>query len=181
MKTTPEPRQEPAAEAAVSLEKLFADLESPLLKFAHRIVQNNHTAQDVVQEAFLRLQRRLGEVDRPRPWLYSTVHNLALDHLRDNHKVIPMPDNDASAQILSDETRPPSWDLERRERIGQVRVCVERLETKHREILELKFSRELSYKEIAKQTDLTVGNVGYRLHHALKALEAELAREGVSL
>jgi RNA polymerase sigma-70 factor (ECF subfamily) len=44
--------------------------------------------------------------------------------------------------------------------------------------LQLKFNDDLSYKEISARTGLTVGHVGYLLHHALKAMAAELAKIG---
>jgi RNA polymerase sigma-70 factor (ECF subfamily) len=43
----------------------------------------------------------------------------------------------------------------------------------------LKFNENLSYKEIAARTGLSVSNVGYLLHHALKAVADELAKNGI--
>ena len=45
--------------------------------------------------------------------------------------------------------------------------------------IRLKFNEELSYKEISARTGLNIGHVGYLLHHALKAIADELARNGV--
>ena len=45
----------------------------------------------------------------------------------------------------------------------------------------MKFNDELSYKQMAAETGLSVGNVGYILHHALKRLATELETSGVSV
>ena len=46
-------------------------------------------------------------------------------------------------------------------------------------MIRLKFNENLSYKEISARTGLTAGHVGYLLHHALKSMADELARNGV--
>ncbi|HOK77925.1 MAG TPA: sigma-70 family RNA polymerase sigma factor, partial [Verrucomicrobiota bacterium] len=48
-----------------------------------------------------------------------------------------------------------------------------------RELIMLKFYDGLSYKEISARTGLSVGHVGYLLHHALKKLTADLVRAGL--
>jgi RNA polymerase sigma-70 factor (ECF subfamily) len=45
--------------------------------------------------------------------------------------------------------------------------------------VQLKFNEGLSYKEMSERTGLTTSNVGYLLHHALKAIEVELTKSGV--
>ncbi len=60
-----------------------------------------------------------------------------------------------------------------------MRLSLETLDDRSRELIRLKFNEELSYKEISARTGLTIGHVGYLLHHALKAVADELARNGV--
>lgn len=69
---------------------LFAELEQPLLRYARRLAADNGTAEDLVQEAFLRLVPRLGKVREPRRWLFTTVHNLALNHHRQATRTRPL-------------------------------------------------------------------------------------------
>ncbi len=63
-----------------TIEELFAALESPLLSYALRLVARGGVAEDIVQEAFMRLHAQFEQVREPRRWLYRTVHNLALNH-----------------------------------------------------------------------------------------------------
>ncbi len=69
--------------------------------------------------------------------------------------------------------------LSRCEGIGLVRLTLETLDERSRELIRLKFTENLSYKEISARTGLKTGHVGYLLHHALKSMADELARNGV--
>ena len=166
-----------------SLEELFAALESPLLGYAGRLLNDHEMAQDIVQEAFLRLHAQFDQVREPRPWLYRTVHNLALNHQRRIVRLRPLdPGKDAHAPAASDPADPqplPDEQIARQEGVGLVLSSLESLDARSRELLRLKFNDELSYKEISARTGLTIGHVGYLLHHALKNLASELARTGL--
>jgi len=59
-----------------------------------------------------------------------------------------------------------------------VRLSLESLDERSRELIHLKFSEGLSYQEMSARLGLTVGHVGYLLHHALKAIAADLSRNG---
>src|SRR5215208_2505864 len=74
-----------------SITELFSALESPLLSYALRLLGERTAAEDVVQEAFMKLHAQFAEVREPRRWLYRTVHNLALNQRRRASKVVPMP------------------------------------------------------------------------------------------
>ncbi len=178
------------------LEELFRALETPLLAYAMRLTRNAEAAQDCVQEAFLRLHPRLGsgEVRDPSAWLYRTVHNLAITGLRSASRAVsfdacdPASDGDSSRPrgdrdpALADPAPLPDAEVERLEASGLARLVfdrLKRLDPRAAEVVRLKFYEELSYKEIAGRTGLKIGHVGYLLHHALKALAAELDRAGL--
>src|SRR5438552_1887393 len=179
------PPEQPSAETSGcdTIEELFAALESPLLAYALRLTGDFSAAEDVFQEAFMKLHAQFDEVREPRRWLYRTVHNLALNRLRDANKIVPLDlssDPDGTVTIDSADPRPlPDEQIVRLEGIGLVRLSLETLDDRSRELIRLKFNEELSYKEISAQTGLTIGNVGYLLHHALKAIANELAKNGV--
>src|SRR5215469_15455034 len=73
-----------------TIEELFEALESPLLGYALRLVGERSLAEDIVQEAFMRLHTHFAEVREPRRWLYRTTHNLALNHRRASGKIVPL-------------------------------------------------------------------------------------------
>jgi RNA polymerase sigma-70 factor (ECF subfamily) len=73
----------------------------------------------------------------------------------------------------------PDEQIARLEGIGLVRLGLEVLDERSREVLRLKFTENLSYKEISARTGLKIGHVGYLLHHALKTMAEELSKNGV--
>lgn len=166
-----------------TIEELFAALESPLLGYAQRLTGSFGAAEDIVQEAFMKLHAQFSEVREPRPWLYRTVHNAALNHRRQTAKVValnPHPGEDPSAAGDTADPQPlPDEEIARWEGIGLVRLSVETLDQRSRELIRLKFTENLSYKEISERTGLKPGHVGYLLHHALKGVADELAKNGV--
>jgi len=177
---------EPVAETprSESIEDLFLALESPLLAYAQRLVAQGDMAEDFVQEAFVRLHGQFASVDSPRRWLFRTVHNLALNHRRDEAKIVPMtsgPDSgdDAGAGAV-DTGLLPDAELVHWEGIGLVRLHVANLASRDREIIRLKFHEDLSYQQISERTGLSVSHVGYLLHHALKSLAADLTKAGLA-
>jgi RNA polymerase sigma-70 factor (ECF subfamily) len=166
-----------------SVEEAFLALETPLLAYALRLLKEPDMAQDIVQEAFVRLHADFAAVRQPRRWLYRTVHNLAFNQRRKDSKVVPLhaaDEQSAAPEIDPADPQPlPDERIARLESVGFVRLSLNALDDRSRELIRLKFTEELSYKEMSARTGLSVSNVGYLLHHALKTIEAELAKNGV--
>jgi len=176
---------EASAQSPETIEQLFDDLESPLLGYALRLLGERGVAEDLVQEAFMRLHAHFAEVREPRRWLYRTVHNLALNHRRDTAKMVSLepPPDSSHLSYPSDPADPqplPDQQIARLESIGLVRLSLAALDERSRELIRLKFHEDLSYAQISERTGLKIGHVGYLLHHALKTIAAELAKTGVA-
>ena len=164
-----------------SIEELFAALESPLLAYALRLLGAREPAEDVVQEAFMKLHAQFGEVREPRRWLFRAVHNMAMNQRRAGAKVVAMPQFGGAEEsaVAVDSAALPDEEIVRLEGIGLVRLSLGALDERTRALVKMKFEEELSYKAIAERTGLTVGHVGYLLHHALKNLASELSKNGL--
>jgi RNA polymerase sigma factor (sigma-70 family) len=177
------PKEVSGPAARETIEELFLALESPLLNYAQRLAGDPAAAEDVVQDAFMKLHAQFAEVREPRRWLYRTVHNGAINHRRKAGKIVPLHpvagDGGLDAVESADPQPLPDEAIVRGEGIGLVRLSLESLDERSRELIRLKFTEDLSYKEIARRTGLKVGHVGYILHHALKGMADELARNGV--
>ncbi len=177
----PDPGTGPAGDETIV--GLFAALESPLLGYAIRLLGQRGAAEDIVQDAFMRLHAQFDQVRQPRRWLYRTVHNLALNHRRRADKLVPFdsdPEQPGPAAPEAADPQPlPDEQIARWEGIGLVRLSLQTLDGRSRELVRLKFNDGLSYKEMSLRTGLSVGHVGYLLHHALKAIASELAKNGI--
>ncbi len=159
-----------------SLSELFEQLEAPLLHYACHMVKRPEIAQDLVQEAFLKLHAAPGLVRQPKAWLYRTIHNLAVNYHRKENRVVPLvPDGAESPapEPVAPETAPDDQ-ITRLETIELVRQLLRGLPPKQQELLRLKFEEDLSYEAISERTGLSVGNVGYRLHKLIKSLAAQI-------
>ncbi len=157
-----------------SLAALFEEEESGLLRYALGLTGRRSVAEELVQEAFLRLHQSWAEVENPRAWLYRTVRNLALNHLRDHPA-----EAELDPDTATDDARSASARLGRDEAVGTVRLLLAELPDADRRLIHLKYHEELQYQEIGRRTGLSAGNVGFRLHHLLKALADALRRAGI--
>ncbi len=154
------------------LEAAQRELGTPLLAFARSILrEDRERGHDVVQDVFLKLHKHGAdkiEPGRMKAWLFAVCRNRAIDILR---KEKPMTVTDANELASVRDQRPdPSIEAERREQHSQVLDLVDRLPDNQREVVRLKFQSDLSYREIADVTQLSVSNVGFLLHNALKQL-----------
>jgi RNA polymerase sigma factor (sigma-70 family) len=148
-----------------------ARYERPLLRFATSLV-GPALARDVVQETFLKLCHQ----DRSRieghlaAWLFRVTRNHATDQLRRAGRAESLPEGD---DVASPDSGPQNK-VERRQTLSRLQQLVEELPDREREAVLLKFSGGLSYREIAETMQLSVSNVGFILHTAMKTIRTEL-------
>ena len=164
-----------AGEQKPSLREVYDAEESPLLRYAYGLVGQRETAEDLVQEAFLKLHAHWDEVVQPRAWLFRCTRNLAFSHLRDHRRESPLDES----QEFSNNSPEPDQALGRYEAIGTLQLLIAELHEDDRALISLKYNEGLKYEEISHRTGLSVSNVGYKLHHALKHLADSLRRLGV--
>lgn len=168
--------REGAADSKVSLGALFEAEGGALLYFAIGLVGRRAVAEDLVQEAFMRLYPLWAEVENPRAWLYRCLRNLALNHLRDHRRETGL---DEVVEPLESELPPVGEEFGRMEAVGVVRMLLAELPTAERDLVRLKYNENLKYQEISRRTGESVGTVGYKLHHVLKGLADALRHAGI--
>ena len=84
----------------------------------------------------------------------------------------PLTDLDLNTQLTAELS--PDAEVERRETAGEILRLVATLPFNQQEVVRLKFQNGLSYQEISAITSLTVTNVGFLLHTAIKNLRRDL-------
>ena len=84
-------------ECTHTLQELFDAEESPLLRYAFSLTGRRAVAEEIVQEVFLQLHTHWDDVDAPTAWLFSSVRNRALKHIRDNKREV-LNDGDGNSQ-----------------------------------------------------------------------------------
>lgn len=144
---------------------------------ARWLTRNEHDAQDVVQEAFLRAYRFFAGFHggNSRAWLLSIVRNTAFTWLQKNRKQDLTIGLDEETQDIEDSAANPEMLLLRNADRAELMRAVEQLPLEFREALILRELEGLSYKEIAEMAQVPMGTVMSRLARARKLLQKSLA------
>ena len=98
-----------------------------------------------------------------------------LRHLRDHRRESSIDPN----HDWEGTTPDPEQTLGRFEALGTLQLLVAELAPEDRKLIALKYHDNLKYEQISQRTGLSVGNVGYKLHHALKHLADSLRHLGI--
>ena len=165
--------------AEVLLEALVAEHQAGLLRYAARYLGCPASAQDVVQEVFIRFCRHWTPdacpPDRLRFWLYSITHNTAVDHIRKEGRLRQLHQDHSDVQAVRGTGE--AAEIERRRKM--VLDNLHRLSPAEQQVLILRLQEGFSYQEIAQITERTEGNIGCLLHNATKKLSEALKNQGV--
>ena len=142
---------------------------------AHILRGDADGARDAVQETFAKLCRQDELAVRPHlaEWLFAVCRNHALDRLRKEKRMTVLTETQSQTQESPHPT--PSEVVETRETTSDVLKRLSELPPNQQEVLRLKFQHDLSYKQIAEVTGLSVSNVGFLIHTGLKSLRNMLA------
>jgi RNA polymerase sigma-70 factor (family 1) len=152
MPTTSESRTE-------TFVRLFADSRQALHRYIRRFVRSSETAQEIVQEAFLRTYRERESVTTLRAFLFSTARNLAANEYRHRRTV----ERDTLASLDESRADAECESLEsgllRDERNRLVQEAINRLHPQCRAAFTLRVFHEYSYKEVADHLGISVKTV----------------------
>ncbi len=167
-----------------SFERLVKEQTGRILGLAWRLVGNREEAEDLVQEAFLRLHRALPDFrgdSLVSTWLYRTTTRLAIDHLRRERLKRKLfffrADNDAPdpVELASDTRDNPGRKYQSKEAMKMLRRGLNKLSPRQRVIFTLRHHEGLALQEIADHLGLETGTVKSHLHRAVTTLRLELA------
>jgi len=145
---------------------LFDELHAGLLRYLSSLVRNSAEAEDLLQEAFLRLFRELhsgADIRDPRAWLFSVGHRLALDSFRQRE-----PEAAAAAEI-SDLRPDPETAVLVSERDRWLANAVSALSPQQRQCLSLR-AEGLRYREIASLLGVQISTVRTMIVRAVTRL-----------
>ena len=163
------------------MEAIVAEYETPLLRYAGRMLRDASTAEDIVQEVFVKLFRRMETGDQPaektRAWLYRVTHNEVVDYIRRESRLRDLHDRTGKETAFSTDALDSG--AAQVERYEQVLEHLKKLDERERQVLLLRLEQGLSYQDISAVTGRTLGNVGNILHHAVRKLTASLQQAGM--
>jgi RNA polymerase sigma-70 factor, ECF subfamily len=151
-----------------------------IYRFLVRFTSNEHLAQDLIQEVFMKVHRAAATFDTTRkfkPWLYQVAANKARDAMRSAKRsktrlVINTGTSDSGfslENLAPGQDVPPEQDMVEQETTNQVKEAMAKLPEQLREILILAYYDQLPYKDIAEVLGIPLGTVKSRLHKAVGA------------
>jgi RNA polymerase sigma-70 factor (ECF subfamily) len=158
---------------------LYAATSAKLFGIALRIVRDRSLAEDVLQDAFVRVWRNAGRYDaasgRPVTWLAAIVRNAAIDAVR-RQRVHASRHGDDGADMLETLADPAAGSVDPADLEG-LRACLGELEETQRACVLLAYRDGWSREDLAARFDRPVGTIKTWLHRGLARLRECLDRE----
>ncbi|MHC4426771.1 MAG: RNA polymerase sigma factor [Planctomycetota bacterium] len=159
-----------------ALRRLYEKYRTDLYTVALSLIQDVHTAEDCLQDVFVRLAEGAADLEIRRNlkgYLISCVANRARDRLRRKSKLVDLPEGLGCSVSTTD----PVKVLIDREESARVFNTLTRLSYAQREVFVLHVQAGMKFKEIAKLQDVSVKTVLSRYRYGIEKLQALLEKD----
>ncbi len=156
-----------------ALGALLKAVQEPLYRYISSLVGQPHLAEDILQEVFIRIYRKLGWLREPelfRAWAYRIAIREAVKHLKRERR---WSDQVRDEEVLEALPSPPPRAEMDRELIEHLPRLVASLSPASRAVIVLHYLHELSLDEVAAALKVPVGTVKSRLAYGLESLRRQ--------
>lgn len=159
-----------------AFERAFRLYAKPLHAYGYTLLNNNHVAEEMIQDLFLKIWEQRGALQihtSLKAYLYRSMHNDCMNHLRHlkvkkNYEVVVNKEEGSFKQYQ------PVNRLEVKEIQQKLRNGLNKLPEACRTVFQLSRFEHLTYKEIASQLGISVKTVENQMGKAFKFLRVEL-------
>jgi len=167
---------------ATAFDQLVATVTPRGHTVAHALVGSPEDAHDLVQESLTKIyaaRASYREEEPFLPWFHRILRNTCISFLRQKGRVktrslTSVVDDDGADWELEAKGPGPQEHIEATDTSARVRVALDTLPVKHREILSLRHFEDLSYTDISAHLGIPEGTVMSRLYHARRRLAERL-------
>lgn len=171
-----------------SLEVLIVRHKQRIFSFILSKVLDREIAEDIFQDTFIKVintlkRRAYNEEGKFLPWIMRIAHNLIIDHFRRN-KRIPKFNNTNEFDIftvISDDVLNVEKQLIKTQILEDVRVLISELPEDQKEVLLMRMYKDMSFKEIAENTDVSINTALGRMRYALINLRKLIDKHNIIL
>ena len=163
------------------VERLFTEHRVALQSFFRRRIRSKSDAPDLAQEVYMRMLRISDQaaIRNPVHYLYSVANNLVKEHAMLERRLANRVDIDEAPAHAHLETMPAfDGDLDAAQRAARLSVVLRQLRPKCRAAVELRFTQELSYREIALHLGISPQMAKKYVAQALGHCRRRMARLG---
>jgi RNA polymerase sigma factor (sigma-70 family) len=165
-----------------ALEALISRYKDKIYTSIYMLVKDKYIAEDIFQDAFLKMintmrNGRYSEQGKFLPWAMRVAHNLCMDHFRKVRHNVPvtLPDGMDISHLVGGTTETASDKMEQRQVNASVRQLIEQLPEEQREVIILRMYGDLSFKEIADLTSVSINTALGRMRYGLLNLRKMIA------
>ena len=158
---------------------LFARHHVRVFRFLLRIVNNEDTAQDLLNEVFIDVWRGAGKFEarsQVSTWILGIARFKALSALR--RRPFEALDDEA-AEAIEEPGDNPETVMQKADRSAVLQTCLQQLSSAHRQVIDLVYYHEQSIEEIARIIGVPQNTVKTRVFHARKRIAELMAARGI--
>lgn len=172
-----------------SLEQLIHRHKSKVFSYILMVVKNKQHADDIFQDTFIKVIHTLKsgsykEEGKFIQWVMRIAHNLVIDHFRKSRR-IPLVESANGEGSVLDNLRIYDDSIEDRiinEQIhNDVRALIEYLPAEQRDVLMMRHYADMSFKDIAEQTDVSINTALGRMRYALINMRKMIEKKDIIL
>jgi RNA polymerase sigma-70 factor, ECF subfamily len=158
---------------------LYGRYSAPLLSLGVRLVGNLSDAEEMLQDAFVKIWRNAASYDsrksRPFTWAVTIMRRTCIDHLRRRRHLVPTaPLPDEAAEVAAGGGDPTRLAAESREESERVLGAIAAAPPNQRRALELALFSGMTHPEIARHLEQPVGTVKSWIRRGLLELRTKL-------
>jgi RNA polymerase sigma-70 factor (ECF subfamily) len=177
-----------ASGAPQALEVLYDRYSRVVMSFAFRILGDRASAEELLQEVFLRAWRQAGNFSQSKgtfiTWLLSITHNMAIDEIRKRNRRPKRANSDDPLLMLAN-MRDTELPVEDRAVLGSLRteigLALQELPAPQRTAIEMAYFEGLTQREIAEQVGEPLGTIKTRMRLGMRKLRDLLSEPGVEV
>jgi RNA polymerase sigma-70 factor (ECF subfamily) len=171
-----------------SLEILINRHKQRIFSFILSKVMDREVAEDIFQDTFIKVINTLkrgayNEEGKFLPWVMRIAHNLLIDHFRRNKRIPKFNNTDEFDifSVLGDEVLNVEKQLIKNQILEDVRGLIQELPEDQKDVLIMRMYKDMSFKEIAENTDVSINTALGRMRYALINLRKLIEKHNIIL
>lgn len=160
--------------------ELMSRYEQKLLRYVVYLIHDHAMASDVVQDTFIKTYQNLNAFNTKykfSSWIYRIAHNEAMNAVKKERHILHHLDAEYAAEVGYESSI--VQDIDKAILQNDVRMCLEQLDIKYREVLMLQYYEQMKYSDIADILHIPVATVGVRVGRAKRKLRQLCEQKGV--
>ncbi len=171
-----------------ALEALIYRHKQRVYSFIYSKVLDRDVTEDIFQDTFIKVIRtlkrgRYNEEGKFLPWVMRISHNLVIDHFRRNTRMPKFEERDDFSifSVLGDSSLNAERKMIKAQVEEDVKELINELPSDQRDVLVMRIYKDMSFKEIAEQTDVSINTALGRMRYALINLRKLVEKHNIIL